>query len=129
MNDNTTPPNSRRVLYKNAVPAELWATSVQINYNPENRTARVFFSAQGMTLVNNVLLPLPYVNDTLEADLSEQKTRCFGYGIDPVTGADLSQISIAGLDKIISCVFDTLHNERAAALKQGLAAPSPTQSP
>jgi hypothetical protein len=112
MSEPTPIKNSRKFLYQDKIPVELWAVGVQINYNPAARTARVFFNAQAMTLMNGVAIPLPFLNDSLEVNLAEQKTRRFGYGLDPVTGADLSQISIAGLDRIISCAFDTLHNER-----------------
>ena len=36
-------------------------------------------------------------------------------GADPVTGADLSSISPAGVTAIIKAVYDVLHNERHAA--------------
>lgn len=128
-------PNSRKFLYKNAVPVELWAVGVQINYDPTVRKARVLFQAQAVTIVNGVAITLPNVTDSLEADLADSAMRCFGYGVDPVTGADLSKISIAGLDKIISCAFDTMHNERAierARAAEAIAvpeAPAPTSSP
>lgn len=129
MSEPTPPvPNSRKFLYKGSVPVELWAVGVQINYNPANRTAQIFFNAQAMTMMNGVPLQLPYVSDTLEVDLSAQKTRCFGYGLDPVTGFDLSQVSVAGLDRIISCAFDTLHNERQAERDQA-EAQSPSITP
>lgn len=125
-------PNSRKFLYKSVVPVELWSVGVQINYDPTERKARVLFQAQGMTIVNGVPIVLPSVSDSLETDLGSQATRCFGYGLDPVTGADLSKVSIAGLDRIISCAFDTLHNERAfdrAAALEAINNPPPPVMP
>lgn len=122
-------PNSRKFMYKDVVPVELWAVGVQINYDPTARKARVFFQAQGMTLVNGVPIVLPNVTDQIESDLGGMATTCFGYGLDPVTGADLSKVSVAGLDRIISCAFDTLHNKRAIDRARAAAAEIPDPPP
>lgn len=125
MTEQTNPPfnpNSRKFLYKDSVPVEMWAVSVSIIYDPTVRKAVVNFGGQGMTIVNGTPLVIPSITDNLHSDLSDMATRCFGYGLDPVTGADLSQVSVAGLDRIISCAYDTLHNERALATPSNTAA-------
>lgn len=112
MSEEQTPHNSRKMLYEGKVPVELWATQVIINYDPINRSARVLFNGTGMTQSNGVVFPMTFITDQLEVDMGTMKKQCFGRGKDPNTQADLSNISIEGLDRLISQVYDHFHNER-----------------
>ncbi len=92
------------------------ATETHIFYDPKAATADIVFqgeeyltSADGQTIGDKL-----EGRQALMTSLAEIATRTFDAGIDPVTGADLSAVSPAGVTSIIKAVYDALHNERFA---------------
>lgn len=90
------------------------ATETHIFYDPKAVSAEIVF--QGEEYLTNT--DGSVIGDKLEGrqalmvGLAEIAARTFDAGIDPVTGADLSAISPAGVTAIIKAVYDALHNER-----------------
>lgn len=92
------------------------ATETHIFYDPKAVSADIVFqgeeyltSADG-TVVGEKLDG----RQSLTVTLGQIMARTFDAGVDPVTGADLSSISAAGVTAIIKGVYDALHNERFA---------------
>lgn len=89
------------------------ATETHIFYDPQAQGAEIVFQGEEyLTSPDGVT-----VGDKLEGrqalrtSLAEIAARTFDAGVDPVTGADLSQVSPAGITSIIRAVYNTLHNE------------------
>lgn len=109
----------------NGITGELMADQVQLFYDPTTQQARVIFNGNEYIDVGvQNYLAIGTMHDALEVDLSDKMANCYGGGTDPVTGIDLSQVSVAGLMIILKVAYDVFVNERAAA-----QVPTPTPSP
>jgi len=91
------------------------ATETHIFYDPQQQGAQIVFqgeeyltSPDGLTVGEKL-----EGREALMTDLAAIGARTFNAGTDPVTGADLSNISPVGIAAIIRAVYDDLHNERA----------------
>jgi hypothetical protein len=120
----TVPPQTAPVTIYNArisdiaptVVKEQVAELVSFNYNALTQGATFSFQSRGYQYVNGLPQSMAdTVQDYLQIDVDEEvEIQCFGQGLrDPVTGADLSQISTAGVALIIKNAFDILYNQRA----------------
>lgn len=108
--------NARIRTLATGVTGEMIAEQTHLFYNPETDGGSVSFQGRESLFVNGAYQPLTGDYDILQANLADIATRKFAAGaVDPVTGADLSQISAAGMVLIIKAAYDTLFNERAAA--------------
>lgn len=106
------------------------ATETHIFYEPRSQDANIVF--QGEEYMTNPEGTAVY--DKLEGraalalSLSAIATKTYDAGIDPVTGADLSQVSPAGIAAIIRAVYNSEHNlvvgGDASSLDAYLAEPS-----
>jgi hypothetical protein len=98
------------------VTAEMIAEQTHLFYDPLTGGGTISFQARESLFVNDAYQPLAGGYDVLQVTIPDIAARCFGSGADPVTGADLSQLSAAGIALIIKAAYDTLYNERAAAV-------------
>jgi hypothetical protein len=100
------------------VTAEMVAEQVHIFYDPAAGSASIAFQARESLFVSNAYEPLNGAFNVLQVNLADIETRLFAPvgTIDPVTGADLSKISPAGVDLILKAAYDTLFNEQSALI-------------
>jgi hypothetical protein len=105
--------NARITQLADGVTSEMIAEQVHIFYDPATQTSRTAFQGRASLFVNNAYQPLSGTYDSLLVTGDAIMQRCFATGTDPVTGADLSKISGAGMDLIFKAAYDVLYNERA----------------
>lgn len=98
------------------ITAEMIAEQTHLFYDPLTGGGSISFQARESLFVNDTYQPLAGGYDVLLVTIPDIASRCFGSGADPVTGADLSQLSAAGIALIVKAAYDTLYNERAAKL-------------
>ena len=109
-------PNARIRTIAEGITAEMIAEQTHLLYDPSTGSGVVSFQARESLFVNNAYQPLNGDYDVLQVTIADIAPRCFGVGTDPVTGADLSKVSTAGLALVIKAAYDTLYNERAAVM-------------
>lgn len=97
------------------VTAERIATETHIFYDPIHQDAQIIFQGEEFLMLGETVSSKLEGRQMLDVGLGEIIARTFDAGADPVTGADLSSISPAGVTAIIKAVYDVLHNERHAA--------------
>jgi len=114
--------NARIRTIADGITAEMISEQTHLFYDPSTGGGSVSFQARESLYVNNAYQPLNGDYDVLQVNISDIVSRCFGTGADPVTGTDLSKVSAAGLSLIIKAAYDTLYNERAAAIAAAAAA-------
>ncbi len=116
--------NSRFQDMGNGMVSEMISQQTQLFYNPNTQEVRVIFNGSPYLYINNQYVMLAQENDILRVELTDRMTLCVGRpgDIDPVTGADLSQISVAGQLMLMKRAYDLFHNERAAAIAAQIAA-------
>lgn len=126
------PNNSRFVDMGGGYIAEFIADQEQLFYNPTTQKARVIFNGAPYILMGDQYQRIGTTTDRLEQDLSNLMQMCLvpqGY-LDPVTGADLSKISLMGILVYNKVAYDFFHNVRAGTpgypLKATLEGPPPT---
>jgi len=107
--------NARIRAIADGVSAEMIAEQTHLFYDPKTGSGTIAFQARESLFVNNSYQPLSGTYDVLEVSIEDVALRCFGAGVDPATGADLSKISGAGMALIIKAAYDILFNERASA--------------
>lgn len=129
----SNPPNSRFVDLGGGMSAELISDQIQIFYDPTTQACRAIFNGHQYIKPAAVYLKVGDKNDMLHVQLDNRmldRVVPAGLGIlDPVTGIDLSQVSIAGMVILHKFAYDKFHNERAAAIAAALAAGDPMQTP
>lgn len=108
-------PNARIRVISEGITAEMIAEQTHLFYDPQTGGGSISFQARESLFVNDAYQPLAGGYDILMVNIPDIASRCFGVGTDPVTGADLSQLSAAGIALIIKSAYDTLYNERADA--------------
>lgn len=106
--------NARIRAIAEGITAEMVAEQTHLFYNPQTGGGRISFQARESLFVNGSYQPLAGDYNILQVTVEEIADRCFGTGLDPVTGADLSKVSAAGMALIIKSAYDRLYNERAA---------------
>jgi hypothetical protein len=97
--------------------AERLATATHLFWNPVDDSCSIAFQTTEHLYVNGQWQPFNGGpgGEVLSVQLTEILARTFGEGLlDPVTGAELDQVSAAGVMLIIKRAFDMLYNERAA---------------
>lgn len=108
--------NSRFQTLPNGITTETIATVVHIDYDPTSQTATVIFSGRHFMQADGQYLRVGDALDNLGVPLSDRMMEMVGKDgdADPVTQADLSKISLAGVMTLVKRFYDTAHNERAA---------------
>jgi citrate lyase gamma subunit len=112
------------------VTAEMIAEQVHLFYDPGTGGGYASFQAREVLYVNGQhQAPMGDFN-ILQVQLDAIVGQCFGAGlVDPVTGADLSQVSVAGLSVLIKTAYDQLFNARAQADAAAAAAAAAAEQP
>lgn len=113
--------NSRLQELPNGITTEIIATVVHIDYDPTTQAASVIFSGrQYMQPSEGQYMRVGDALDNLGVNLSERMTEIVGKAgdVDPVTQADLSAITLAGVMTLVKRFYDTAHNERANAVPE-----------
>lgn len=95
--------------------SEMIGTNIQITYDPATQAASVNFTGKPYVQINGVYHSIGSNSQSVGANLSDKLAATYGSGTDPVTGADLSKVSIAGLMVIIKAAYNEFCNERADA--------------
>lgn len=98
------------------ITAEMIAEQTHLFYDPATGGGYVSFQAREHLFAPDQP-PVPMGDyDILQAQVADIAPLCFGAGlVDPVTGADLSQVSAGGVMAIIKAAYDQLYNARAEA--------------
>jgi len=109
--------NARIRTLATGVTGEMIAEQTHLFYDPGTGGGSVSFQGRESLFVNGAYQPLTGGYDILQSDLAGIATRQFAPvgTVDPVTGADLSQVSAAGMVLILKAAYDVLYNERASA--------------
>lgn len=107
--------NTRIRIIADGVTAERIATETHIFYDPLTVGAQIVFQGEEFLTVGGTLSSKFDGRQALHTTLAQIATRTFNAGVDPVTGADLSAVSTAGVTSIIKAIYDALHNEQYAA--------------
>lgn len=112
--------NSRIREITPGVMVERVAADIHISYNTLTQGANITFQGEEF-LLDAAAKPVAALagREALHTSLGAIAGRTFDVGIDPVTGADLSRISVAGIGNLIRAVYDQLHNARAAGTMEG----------
>lgn len=95
--------------------AEMISHQVQVFWDPTNQAARVVFNGAPYMLIGRKYLRIGMDQDMLEQELTHlMHLRLIPPGtIDPVTGFDLSNVSMAGIVMIHKGAYDFFFNVRA----------------
>lgn len=112
---NTPPTNARFVDMGGGHVAEMIAHQLQLFWDPTSQTARVIFNSAPYIRMGPRWQRIGIEQDMLEQDLSNLlHLRLIPTGtLDPITGADLSQVSLLGVVMIHKGAFDFFYNVRA----------------
>jgi len=124
----TDTPNARIRNIATGVTAEMIAEQTHLFYEPQTGGGYVSFQAREHLIVGtDVQAPMGDYN-ILQVQVPDLLPHCFGAGLtDPVTGADLSQVSAGGLMLVIKAAYDQLYNAKAAADAAAAAQPDPIE--
>lgn len=91
------------------------ASSVQLTYNPETGAAGAVFYSEPYVKIGGVFRALGNCTDLLTVDFASNMTKLYGEGLtDPVTGASLAGISVAGMSLLLKSGMDVEFNAREA---------------
>lgn len=100
---------------------EVAAPEIFIAWNPQVQDGAVTFNHAKYLMINGeIRYDVPCIrNGSITAPIAANFARCFvPAGItDPVTGAPLNGISLAGIMVYAKYMFDTLHNEEHAPVQ------------
>lgn len=109
------PENSRFVDMGGGNIAELISHQIQVFWDPTNQAARAVFNGAPYMLMGRKYQRIGMEQDVLEQELTHlMHLRMIPPGtLDPVTGIDLSQVSMAGIVTIHKGAYDFFHNVRA----------------
>ena len=118
--DNTS--NARIRTLAPGITAEMIAEQTHLFYDPSTGGGYASFQARECLYVDGQHQAPMGDYDILLVQIGDIGAQQFGGGlVDPVTGADLSTISTAGLMVIIKAAYDALYNARAVALAAAAA--------
>jgi hypothetical protein len=109
--------NARIRTLADGITAEMIAEQVHLFYIPATGSGSVSFQARENLFVAGAYQPLSGDYNILQANVADILARAFAPAgaVDPVTGADLTQVTTGGVMLIIKAAFDALYNERADA--------------
>lgn len=106
--------NSRFREISPGVVVERIAADIHIQYNTLDQGAAITFQGEEFLLdVAGRPVAALQGREGLHTTLQEIAGQTFDAGTDPVTGEDLSRISVAGIGNLIRAVYNKLHNARA----------------
>ena len=125
------PENSRFKDLGNGSVVETIATQTQLFYDPTTQQARAIFNGATFLDVNGQYVSVGQDIDILRVDFADKMTDRIAVDgdVDPITGADLTQITIAGAMLLIKRAYDHFHNARAAEIAAAVEPPSALPEP
>lgn len=103
--------NTRIRTIAEGVDAERIATETHIFYDPQTQGANIVFQGEEYLTANGEIIAKLEGRQALQVELQAIAAETFDAGTDPVTGTDLSQVSVAGVANLIRAVFDRKHND------------------
>lgn len=107
--------NSRIRTTSTGAEVERIATETHIFYNAQSQDANVVFQGEEHLVGQDGSVGDKLSGrEALSVSLADIGQQTFDAGLDPITGEDLSRISVAGLGNIIRAVYDALHNAQHA---------------
>lgn len=125
MSDPTPAQNARFIDAGGGTIAEMMSNQVQFFYDPTTGQANAIFNGKPYLSLGNKYVALDQNYDILQVDFSSKMTHCYGQHVaplvDPVTGADLTQVSVAGVMMLMKAAYDEEFNQRAATIAEQLA--------
>ena len=116
------------------VTKERIAVQTHIYYDPATGSAKIVFQAQPCLYMNDAFVGVAGDYETLTLDLAMIASDCYGTGVDPVTGADNTKVSSAGIVQMIKSAFAIRWDaqvdgeQQAAAEHAAVAAEMPSQA-
>lgn len=113
------------------VRAEMIAEQTHLFYDPTTGGGYVSFQAREHLIVGDDVQAPMGDYDILQAQVPDILPLQFAPAgtLDPVTGADLSQVSAAGMMVVIKAAYDALYAARAAAQAVAAQPPAPPAPP
>lgn len=108
--------NARITQLADGVTSEMIAETVQMRYDPISGSGLVEFQGRSRLFLGTTCQTMSGHADTLTVTVEAINNRSFADAgtKDPITQADLSQVSTAGLILLIKQAYDKLYNERAS---------------
>lgn len=103
--------NTRFRELASGVGVERIATETHIFYDPQTQGANIVFQGEEFLVVDDAIDAKLDGRQSLSVQLLAIAGETFDAGTDPATGADLSQISVAGVANLIRAVYDRKHND------------------
>lgn len=126
MSDPTPAQNARFIDAGGGTIAEMMSNQVQFFYDPTTGQANAIFNGKPYLSLGDKYVALDQNPDILQVDFSTKITHCYGQHVaplvDPVTGADLTKVSVAGVMMLMKAAYDEEFNQRAAYIAAQLAA-------
>ena len=109
-------PNSRFKLLGPGILTEVIAHQTQLMYDPSAQRIEALFTGSPYLKVEERYVPIGNEMDLLRVDLTPRMMErpAKPGDLDPVTGVDLSNVSIVGVSIILKRAYDNFHNERAS---------------
>jgi len=120
---DATPTNARFIALGNGLVGEMLTHQIQLFYDPTTEEVRAIFNGYVYLFTGDQFRRVGDENDILHVELKDLM------GLtpvppntlkDPVTGADLSKISVAGVVMIIKAAYDYFFNQRALQRQSAL---------
>lgn len=111
------PPRARFTDLGDGTLAELMSKQVQFFYDPTTQASRAQFNGMPYLSIAGKYREMVAIADILEVDFTQQMARQYANEIpipilDPVTGADLADVSVAGVMTLIKVAYDIEINAR-----------------
>lgn len=94
---------------------EMISLQTHIFYDPVIDRNFIAFQAQPCLYQTGKFMSPAGDYEVLQRDMTSLANECLGQGVDPVTGADLSKISVDGLVSILKSAFATLWDGQVAS--------------
>lgn len=105
--------------------SEMMSANIQFFYDPTTFASRAIFNGLPYLEIGSAYHALNAVPDILSVDFTSKMQQCYGALLgtltDPVTGVDLTKVSVAGVMVLIKTAYDQEYNERAEAIAAALA--------
>ena len=119
-------PNARFTDLGGGVIGEMISPHTQLYYNPATGQASAVFNSARYIQAGASLIPVT-TNENIQPLTVNLGTRimdcpCIAGDLDPITGADLTTISIAGVMTLLKRFYDTEYNAEADRIAAGIAA-------
>lgn len=121
------PPNARFTDMGGGTIAELMCNHVQFFYDPTTQLAHATFNGMSYLSIADTYRALNNVPDILQVDFADKFSQCYAASVgtpvlDPVTNADLTQVSVLGVMALLKIAYDVEVNLRETQRLAAIAA-------